>query len=236
MVYKLKMAQIEEVDINQLELPFCSEEDFISRLEQDGFMNDLVTRALSHAKDFYAGRKRDSGRPFLNEHIFPVTLGVVDHLKRSEKTLEEQIVSATILHDALEEDPESKRANPYEVEQIIQRDIKDPHVYKFIYHQTKITAKGNSDVNGIYMSKLERSNENSQVISVVERMNNLYCSICNAKKLPKKLRMYDEVTRRDFLPIADSLRDTELSSHLHAILDLSSRAMAQLGIVEPVKE
>jgi hypothetical protein len=222
------MAHAEEINIDQLELPFCSDEDFERYLEQEGLMNGQVISALEQARKIHTGRNhRHSGRPFLNEHIYPVTLGVDDYFTRRGYggVQRAQVVGAAILHDSIETDPQFE----FRILDI----IRDPVVYKIVYHQTKNRDRGNTDVNDIYLRKLECGDERAQVISFHERINNLYCSIVNGHKMPDMLREYAEVTEEDFLPIADLLEDKELFDRMQSTLELSRLAMDQLGIAQP---
>jgi (p)ppGpp synthase/HD superfamily hydrolase len=241
------MAHLEEVSLNNIELPYCSDEDFEEQLKHTGQLNenDLVLSAITHARGIYAGRQRDSGRPFFNEHIFPVTTRVMDYfnLKDTQDLPEHkraEIVIATILHDTMEPNGKSSDTNyaPHVVDELIQNEF-GMNVYKSVYHQSRIQAKGNTDVHGIYLSKLTHAGESSQVIAISGRMNNLQCSIVNCMRLNEderstyfrnKLANCDKDTRTNLLPIAEDLDDGSLYKDLVAVLNLSELAIQKLGI------
>jgi hypothetical protein len=220
------MTQVEKINVDHLKLPFCSDQDFEQNLDQAGLMTDLVVGSLNHAKEIYSDHcARDSGQPFLNEHIYPVTLDVNSYFSQRGYGPDDRIpiVRAAILHDTFEADPGFENRF-YDIDQ---------DVYKIIYDQTKIRAKGNPQIEDIFLRKIEYASENAQVISLYERVNNLYCSIVNGRKMPEKLLRYTEATEADFLPIAALLEDRELYERVEGTIKLSRLAMCQLGIYPP---
>jgi hypothetical protein len=245
MAHQEALNNSESIDFDIIKLPYCSDEDFYNQLDQNEIMCDLVQNSLDIANKYYSGRKRDSGRPFLNEHIYPMALRGIRYF--SERGLDEndrkselaQITSALILHDVLEPVPEDKSddnavdeavTRTYDAEAEILNAVGGQEVHRIIYHQSEIYAPGNTNVKGIYLSKLQNANEVSQVISVIESIYNLLCSVANARIMPEKLKRCAATSREEILPIAEELQDSELYEEMLAALDLSDKAIAQLEV------
>jgi|GEM_PF-6782654 len=241
------MAQPEVIDLNTIEPPFLSEEEFGEILKSAGLSEDeLVISALTLARKIYAGRTRDSGRPFFNEHVYPVVARVVEYLEPKDAPKKEraQVVSAAVLHDGLQPRNKTPEAidEAFGFQEAIVSEFGYGKVFDTTYHQSRILSKGtlgNDDaVEDLFMTKLERARgfpagEYSRVIEAIDRMNNLLSSIANAQALPNKLQKYDHKSRKKTLPIVEEIGDEKLLNDFNAILDLSERAMRQMGIIPP---
>ena len=90
-----------------MELQYASKKDLISIIENetkirvDGF----VEEAMSTAEEIHSGAKREDGKsPFLETHIWPVTINVIRHYLFSNKLLTTLQIVSSILHDVMEDD------------------------------------------------------------------------------------------------------------------------------------
>jgi (p)ppGpp synthase/HD superfamily hydrolase len=89
-----------------LEKIFATKQDLISVIEKEAKLkiDSFVEGAISMAVEVHSGVKREDGvSPFLETHIWPVTIDVIRHYLATNKFLTTlQIVSA-ILHDIMED-------------------------------------------------------------------------------------------------------------------------------------
>jgi (p)ppGpp synthase/HD superfamily hydrolase len=87
-------------------LESVSKNEFLSFLEKEAkiHVGSYIEIAIQLAQEVHSGVKREDGKsPFLESHIFPVTMNVVRHYKQANKLMTTiQIVSA-ILHDVMED-------------------------------------------------------------------------------------------------------------------------------------
>jgi (p)ppGpp synthase/HD superfamily hydrolase len=247
MVYNLKMAEV-----NDLKHPYVSEHDFVQRIQSDGLWLPEVDYAFEESQRIHRDQVRDSGQPFLTEHIFPVTVDALDLIQgwfaskqkysrgsyprdnaiEKAKQRQIQVVSAALLHDAAEYDPgfESKDHNG----QI------DHEVLIWLQSLTKVSrlnGNGNKPVDGvyeidsegIYVAKIRNANKYPQAIKILERINNTRSSITNAAKLPAKLRKYNWENEIYYLRVAEQLRDEALYERLDNVIELGRLAYDQVA-------
>ena len=90
-----------------MEIQYASKNDLISVIENeakmkvDGFIED----AMSAVEEIHSGVKREDGKsPFLETHIWPVTIDVIRHYLSSNKLLTTLQIVSSILHDVMEDD------------------------------------------------------------------------------------------------------------------------------------
>ena len=90
-----------------MEVQYASKKDLIFAIENeakisvDGFVED----AMNAAEEIHAGVKREDGKsPFLETHIWPVTIDVIKHYLSSNKLLTTLQIVSSILHDVMEDD------------------------------------------------------------------------------------------------------------------------------------
>jgi (p)ppGpp synthase/HD superfamily hydrolase len=80
--------------------------EFLSFIENEAkiHIDSYIENAIQLAEEVHSGVKREDGSsPFLETHIFPVTMNVIRHYKWANKPMTTiQIVSA-ILHDVMED-------------------------------------------------------------------------------------------------------------------------------------
>jgi (p)ppGpp synthase/HD superfamily hydrolase len=222
MVYKLEMSDVFNGNAANLKLPYCSDEDFDQRLEHDGLWTPLITKAVEQTRLSHAGRTRDSGGPFLNEHIYPVTIDVLDYMKRRKKpvTKQEVVVAAALLHYTVEEDYDNEFAQ-----------ISDA-----FNHQVDVLVNSVSRYNvgdqELYINKLYNADKYAKVIKILEVINNLHCSIVLVDQLPEKLATYSADAEADYLPIANTIldydpaHDKELYERLKSLIDIGRMALS----------
>lgn len=164
-------------------------------LANRGLLSDNTELAIAQALRSHATKQRDSGRPYTEEHIFPVTFEVVrylgDYLRQPRLTVGQAAIAA-LLHDAPEDDP---NFTIEDCEEMFSLDIS-----KLVYPLTRI-----GKIKDIYDKKIANANWLARVIKLADRRNNLSSSITVSEEHPEKLVKYTEETERVYLPIARSL-------------------------------
>jgi (p)ppGpp synthase/HD superfamily hydrolase len=204
---------------SQLSLPHASAEELHTRLQTNGLWTPLVERALSQAVDSHSLKTRDSGNPYLEEHIYPVTLEVMGYMLDRGKSQERQetAVVATILHDTVEEDPS------FEIEHC-QRTY-GRAVSRLVYPLTKYGID-----KDIYVAKLGNAPKDARRVKLFDRINNLLCSIVLIEDQTDKTRRYVHDTEQNYMPIARSLVDRYFAERLGNLVNLGKVALDQYDL------
>lgn len=89
-----------------MEVQFASKKDLISVIENEAKLrvDSFVEGALSMAEDIHSDVKREDGvSPFLESHIWPVTIDVIRHYLSANKPLTTLQIVSPILHDVMED-------------------------------------------------------------------------------------------------------------------------------------
>jgi guanosine-3',5'-bis(diphosphate) 3'-pyrophosphohydrolase len=219
--------------IEGLEAPYFTSQDMEQRLQTEGLWTPRVELAMTQALDSHYGKLRDDGRPYLDEHVFPVSKDVLEYMLQRGKSPHyiEPVLIASLLHDTVEDDEN------YEIEQCQLAFGKQVSV--LVYILTKYGPKlGEPGVerqkigHDIYMKKLFNAPKDAQVIKLFDRINNLTCSILLASRNPDKLRRYTLETETDYLPLADLLLDKSFYSRLNSLVQLGYNTLRDIGEVQ----
>jgi len=89
-----------------MELEYATKKDLISVIENEAKIkaDGFVEEAMSTAEEVHSGVKREDGQsPFLETHIWPVTIDVIRHYLSSNKLLTTLQIVSSILHDVMED-------------------------------------------------------------------------------------------------------------------------------------
>lgn len=182
----------------KMELPYITEKELTASLKSNDLFTKTVRKALQQAKKSHKGQKRFDGKPYLEEHIYPVVAELID-LYKKRKIPEELIVSA-ILHDAMEDDVSF-------TEKKCRRTFSD-RVFEILKPLTK-TEEDNIDtlsekqkmmINKKYLGKIKKASKYSKLVKLSDRYNNVSCMM-QLRGTPKYVR-YTKETKKFFLPFA----------------------------------
>ena len=83
-----------------------TKEELLSFIENEAKIkvDSLVEGSIEAAEEIHAEIKREDGTsPFLETHVWPVTLEVIKHYQTTHKLLTTLQISSTILHDVMED-------------------------------------------------------------------------------------------------------------------------------------
>jgi len=89
-----------------MEVQFASKKDLISVIENEAKLrvDSFIEGALSMAEEVHSDVKREDGvSPFLESHIWPVTIDVIRHYLSANKPLTTLQIVSSILHDVMED-------------------------------------------------------------------------------------------------------------------------------------
>lgn len=179
-----------------------------NELDKRRLLGELSGMAINQALQSHSDTVRDSGRPYVEEHTFPVTFEVIRYLGDYLRLPQHQVRNAavaSILHDAPEDDPR------FTLEECEERF--GSNVSQLVYPLTRI-----GKVKDIYIKKLQNANGLVKSIKMADRCNNLLSSVQIADTHPKKLRDYTAETEREYLPIARLLSmDIGDNSYVHRL-------------------
>ena len=90
-----------------MKVQHASKKDLISVIENEAkvTVDSFVEEAMNTAEEIHSGVKREDDKsPFLETHIWPVTIDVIRHYLSSNKLLTTLQIASSILHDVMEDD------------------------------------------------------------------------------------------------------------------------------------
>ena len=167
-----------------------TKDDLISHIENNAKIriDSTLESAFEMAEEIHAGIKREDGSSsFLETHVWPVTLNVIQHYQTTNKLLTTLQISSTILHDVMEDN-----------DRIL--DVYTSHAYGFdAYFRHRFGEYVYDVANTLKTKPLENflgSNEEEQKIS---RFTD-YCSILsNSKYDIKIIKLADRINNMKFI-------------------------------------
>ena len=177
--------------------PCVSRDELENQLQQSHILSQQIQLALQYAERAHKDQKRDQGNPYLEEHIYPIAVGIANR-HQGDPDLE-NMVTLGILHDVLEDDPNV-------LPQDIERDFgKDMVADLFLVtkrpedNTSKLSQEETRAINANMLLKLERGSRRARIVKMEDRLNNL--SSFESADRPKYQR-YIEETRNLFIPFA----------------------------------
>jgi (p)ppGpp synthase/HD superfamily hydrolase len=188
--------------------------------------NDKVLLALEQAEMCHEKQERDDGSSYLEQHIFPVTILVIELAKDMDIPITEKLIVASLLHDAMEDDDAF-------TEQVVELKFGE-EILDILLPLTKKPLseyKGDTDEekkkdrNKYYLDGILKSPLESRIIKVADRLSNLMClPVCI--DLEKKRYMIKE-TKEYYLPLAEMVCN-KASEEMKILLDRYNRLDKQI--------
>ena len=163
--------------------------------------NKLVLKSIEQAKKSHGNQKRDQGTSYLEEHIYPVTLDVINYAMSNLIRLSPELVASALLHDTLEDDSDLtenafRRKFGEKVYSIVKPLTKpDYKLYPGITKEEKKMA-----LNASYFAILKKAHQEAKIIKLADRLNNL--SGIHLSPQPGKMEFYIEETKVFYLSFA----------------------------------
>ena len=192
-------------------VPHTSLETLMAKLAEVGLNSDeLVLKAIEQAKKSHGSTKRDDGfRNYLEQHIYPVTLSVIEYFQKVRLQLTPELVSGSLLHDALEDDPNlNEECFRQEFGEEVYRIVKPLTKPDYKTYPGKTKKERKFALNEEYIKGIESAVFESKLIKSADRLNNVQCTQAGTKK--EKLKFYIEETEKYYLPLIRGI-----SSHFY---------------------
>lgn len=182
------------------------QKELINSLKQISLKNNsTIKSALGIAQRAHKDQLRDNGNSYLEEHVYPIALSIINRYKDSDNLV--TLVSCALLHDVLEDSdtPES------EMRKIMGDEITD--IVKILTKSSEENAEGLSqsvkmDMNKVYLNRVMNFNQESIILKLEDRLQNLSCITEMSHLLkPDKYKRYIIETEKLFVPLARKINN-----------------------------
>ncbi len=168
--------------------------------------NALVRKALAQAFRSHHAQARDDGASYLEQHVYSVTLSVIRYCGTVQRQVTAELVAGALLHDVLEDDAdmtdEQFREEFGEKVFSIVKPLSKPD-YREYPGETKEHKK--YALNLDYFASLRKSPEESRIIKLADRLNNILCIHLSPK--PGKMDFYIKETEDFYMPFAEEVSE-----------------------------
>ncbi len=166
---------------------FATKQDLIDVIEKEAKLkvDSFIESAISTAEETHYGLKREDGAsPFLETHIWPVTIDVIRHYLSANKPLTTLQIVSSILHDVMEDNEkilDLYAAKAYGFDAYFQHRF-GHYVYKVattLKIQPLSNYSGNTDEERQeerfrdYCSSLSKADYDVKIIKLADRINNM---------------------------------------------------------------
>jgi len=183
-----------------MKLPYLSEEELIKVLKTNNLFTPLIEKALKQAKKSHSMQKHAVGTPYLEEHIYPITVSLIDCLAPQKPS--ENLLAAALLHDVLEDDPGLTRSSFTEdfggqILAIVEPLTKEKHE-----NHTNLPQQEKMTINAKMISRLKSAPYESKLIKLADRYNNLSCVFAIRESQPERYKRVLKETMELHLPLA----------------------------------
>jgi (p)ppGpp synthase/HD superfamily hydrolase len=197
-----------------MKVPNTTENELLAELSALALdSNILVRKALAQAFKSHHAQTRDDGASYLEQHVYSVTLSVIRYYRTSQKQVTTELVAGALLHDVLEDDAdmtdEQFRKEFGEKVFSIVKPLSKPD-YREYPGNTKEDKK--YALNLDYFASLRGAPEESRIIKLADRLNNILCIHLSPKL--GKMKFYVKETEEFYMPFAE-----EVSEYYYNIID-----------------
>lgn len=177
--------------------PYITKEEVEMLLGESGLMTKKIGLAILQAVKSHTGQKRDSGMPYLEEHIFPIVVSVLQKYKKEEFV--EDLLLTCILHDVIEDD---ENVSIKELTSVFGEKI-----ISYVLYLTKTpvenahgkTQEEKAKINRAVLERLKNAPQLVQIAKLEDRLSNISC--IKAIDKPKFVRYVDE-TKESYISFA----------------------------------
>jgi len=181
-----------------MNLPFTTKKEVVQLINKYGLSTPLVKKALTQAAKSHSKQMRDSGKPYLEEHIYSIVKELILNLSKN-KYIEDLVVVA-LLHDTLEDD-----------ENFTEKICKDKFPSKIFNYLKPLTKKKKENIPTLPERKKYEINKRLnkyiksapyvvRIIKLADRFNSLQC--IHIEFGSERFDRYILETEEIFLPLA----------------------------------
>jgi len=187
-----------------MEIHSATKEELLNIIENEANIriDSFVEAAIELAEEVHSGVKREDGKSsFLETHVWPVTIDVIRHYKKTDKLLTTLQIVSSILHDVMEDndkilDVYSSKA--YGFDAYFQHRCGD-YVYKIAMTLKTKPLENYSGANDEekqtarffdYCTELTKADYDVKIIKLSDRLNNMrfISQIPRQEKIKRYLR------------------------------------------------
>lgn len=179
-------------------------EELINALEEISLKNNsTIKSALEIAQKAHKDQLRDNGSSYLEEHIYPIALSIINRYKNSDNLI--TLLACALLHDVLEDseitESEMRKIMGDEITEIVKVLTKSPKENAEGIPQSKKMV-----MNGIYLKRVINSTQESIILKLEDRLQNLTCITEESHLIkPEKYKRYIIETEQLFIPLAKKI-------------------------------
>jgi len=190
-----------------MDAPNVTQDELIAELSRRNLIpNFLVVKALNQSIRSHYGQKRDDGASYLEQHIFPITKSIIEYCDELGTLPTPELIAGALLHDTLEDDEELTDEDFFasfgeDLFEIV-KPLSKPD-YNSYPGETKKEKK--KALNKEYYAIIESAPNESKIIKLADRLNNLLCIHLSPKQ--GKMDFYIEETEEFYLPFAKKLSE-----------------------------
>jgi (p)ppGpp synthase/HD superfamily hydrolase len=189
--------------------PYATLDDLTRELESRNLSRDaLVQKSLLQAQCSHSHIQRHDGYPYLERHVYPVTISTIDHEELIGHEITPEIVSGALLHDVMEDDPHVNES--YFLNEFGQK------MFEIVFPLTKLNYRHfagstkhekKTQLNEYYLNLLRESPYEAKIIKLADRDNNLQTVFAFSDR---KRHYYILETEKFYVPFAQ-----EVSPYFH---------------------
>lgn len=196
-------------------LPRVSKKDLLKHVSELKD-SDIVAKALSIAEKSHKGQYRDSGAPYVEEHIYYAAY-LLYELFRKEKSLEKLLV-LTLLHDVIEDTDvkigKLRKEFGDEIADTILLLSKTPEE-----EEQGMSQEEKYVVTQNYLRRLSE-NRDAILVKVIDRISNINCIVEDTVlKKPEKYKRYIREVKNLYIPLAKKYNFAKIVKIFEAEVD-----------------
>lgn len=184
--------------------PHIIKAQFVKELESCGLFDAKVALAIEIAEDVHRNAIRDDGLPYLEQHIYPVTLSSIEYLIKKGRTVSTTIVVTALLHDILED------TDKYTVDYIsdnfgtdVVRNLHYLCKPKKYADESLRTQRVKHEEHRAFVKQLKNATFEVKVLKCLDRLNNLKCT--EAFRRPEQYKRFIKDTIRYYIPFSEGI-------------------------------
>ena len=181
--------------------PSLTKKELLKKLKSKKIkISPLLKKALVQAKQSHGKQKRDSGEPYLEQHIYPVISDLTDSY--GKKQCPETLIIAAALHDVLEDD---HRVTDYNFIEKFGKEIYfiiKPLTKEHPQNLLSQSEEKKMSINKKMLKIISKSHKFTRLIKLADRTNNLASIKAIKNTNPAKFKRYVYETNKIYLPFA----------------------------------
>ncbi len=214
-----------------MKVPSTTESELLKELSALALgSTPLVRKAVAQAFKSHHAQPRDDGASYLEQHVYSVTLSVIRYCGTAQRQVTAELVAGALLHDVLEDDTDMtdeqfRKEFGARIFSIV-KPLSKPD-YREFPGDTKEDKK--YALNLDYFASLREAPEESRIIKLADRLNNILCIHLSPK--PGKMEFYIRETEEFYMPFAEEVSEYYYNRIQRRIEELRTKGRGDAGKV-----